>query len=300
MGKNVEDHNLLTTKTPRHQVEPPGLGLEKAEKTSRRLGDLVVKKISPRSCLRLCVAAGCLVAAAVVPARGADSRPPVKELLQKVDDLYRGTTSRGEMLMTVETPDWKRTMDLKLWSEGLDKTFIVILSPAKDAGVATLRVKKDMWNFFPRINKTLKVPPSMMMGSWMGSDFTNDDLVKETTLVDDYDSRYVGEEGKDGTWVIELTPKAETASVWGRIVLTVKAQGLIPVTEEYFDEHGEKVRVMRFSDIQAVGPRNLPMVMELTSLKKPGNKTRIRYKSIEFDVPLGSDVFSLQNLRRAR
>lgn len=233
------------------------------------------------------------------PVIGKEPVPPIREVLQKMDDLYRGTTSQGEMEMTVETPDWKRTLDLKIWSEGMDKTFIVILAPKKDAGVATLRVQQDMWNYFPRINKTLKVPPSMMMGSWMGSDFTNDDLVKESTLVKDYDARYAKEENP-GILKLELTPKAQTATVWGKILLTVKADGLIPVEEDYFDEHGEKVRALKFSNISTIGDRTLPLMMELTPLKKPGNHTVLRYKSLEFDVRLPSAVFSLQNLRQER
>jgi len=236
----------------------------------------------------------------ISPVAGAgENRPPVREVLKKVDDLYRGATSRGEVEMTVETPDWKRTMDMKIWSEGMDKTFVVILSPAKDAGVATLRVKRDMWNFFPHINKTLKVPPSMMMGSWMGSDFTNDDLVKESTFLDDYDARWAREE-KPGAWTLELTPKAQTATVWGKIEMTVKSGTLIPVEEDYFDEHGEKVRIMKFSGVQTVGSRTLPMTMELTPLRKPGNRTLLTYKSLEFDMPLDPSVFSLQNLHQAR
>lgn len=229
----------------------------------------------------------------------AADRPPVKEVLKQVDDLYRGATSQGEVSMTVETPDWKRTMEMSLWSEGMDKTFVVLRSPTKDAGVATLRVKKDMWNFFPRINKTLKVPPSMMMGSWMGSDFTNDDLVKESSLLDDYDATWSKEE-KPGTWALDLTPRAQTATVWGRIHMVLRAGTLIPLEEEYFDEHGEKVRVMRFRDVKKIGDRELPMTLELTPLKKPGNRTLLVYKSLEFDKPLPPSTFSLQNLRRAR
>jgi outer membrane lipoprotein-sorting protein len=234
------------------------------------------------------------------PFLAAAKRPPVKEVLREIDRLYRGSTSRGEMEMTVVTPDWKRTLRLKIWTEGMEKTFVVILSPKKDAGVATLRVGKDMWNFFPRINKTLKVPPSMMMGSWMGSDFTNDDLVKESTFIDDYNARYAGETGPEGTWTLELTPKAETASVWGKILLTFKREGLIPLQETYFDEHGEKVRVLRFSEVKTVGKRKLPLVMELESLKKSGHRTLIRYVKIAFDEPLPASVFTLQNLRQAR
>jgi Outer membrane lipoprotein-sorting protein len=231
---------------------------------------------------------------------GAQDRPPVRELLRRMDGLYRGQTSRGEIEMTVKTPDWKRTLDLKVWSEGMDKTFVVIRSPRKDAGIATLRVGRDMWNFFPRINKVLQVPPSMMMGSWMGSDFTNDDLVKESSLAGDYQARYDDREGPPGTWTLELTPKAQTATVWARILLSVRPGDLLPVEEAYFDGRGRKVRVMKFGSIRRVGNRLIPMEMELDPLTKPGDSTELLYRSLEFDLPLDPLVFSLQNLRRER
>ena len=230
----------------------------------------------------------------------AAAAPPAREVLQKMDDLYRGQTSRGEIEMTVETPDWKRTLDLKVWSEGMDKTFVVIRSPKKDAGIATLRVGRDMWNFFPRINKVLQVPPSMMMGSWMGSDFTNDDLVKESSLLKDYQARYVEGKGQAGTRTLELTPKAQTATVWAKIRMTFRTANLLPVEEAYYDGQGKEVRVLKFSSVQKVGDRLIPMEMELDPLTKPGNRTKLLYRSLEFDLPLDASVFSLQNLRRER
>jgi outer membrane lipoprotein-sorting protein len=228
-------------------------------------------------------------------------RPPAQEILQKMDDLYRGKTSQGEMEMTIENPDWKRTLRLKVWSEGMDKTFVVVLAPKKDANIATLRIRQDMWNFFPRINKTLKVPPSMMMGSWMGSDFTNDDLVKESSLLKDYEARYSDPKGKSSSaWTLELTPKARTPTVWGKILLTVEPGNLLPVREEFFDEHGEKARVLRFGARQKVGDRTFPTELELVSLKKPGQRTVLRYKDLRFNEPLDASIFTLQNLRRER
>jgi outer membrane lipoprotein-sorting protein len=227
-------------------------------------------------------------------------RPPVQEVLQKMDGLYRGQTSQGEMEMTIENSNWKRVMRMKVWSEGIEKTFVVVLAPKKDAGIATLRMHQDMWNFFPRINKTLKVPPSMMMGSWMGSDFTNDDLVKESSLLRDYKAKYSDEKGPPGTWRVELVPKAQTPTVWGKILLSIQSDSFLPVREEFFDEHGEKVRVLRFSDVQKAGDRLLPTQLEITPLKKPGQRTVLRYKNLRFDEPLDPSVFTLQNLRRER
>jgi len=233
------------------------------------------------------------------PVASAD-RPPAQEILQKMDDLYRGKTSQGEMEMTIENPDWKRTLRLKVWSEGMDKTFVVVLAPKKDSGIATLRIRQDMWNFFPRINKTLKVPPSMMMGSWMGSDFNNDDLVKESSLLKDYEAHYAAPKGQRGTWTLELIPKAHTPTVWGKILLTVDPGNLLPVREEFFDEHGERVRVLRFGELQKVGDRTFPTELELVSLKNKGQRTLLRYKGLRFNESLDASVFTLQNLRRER
>jgi len=227
-------------------------------------------------------------------------RPPVREVLQKMDDLYRGQTSQGEMEMTIENSNWKRVMRMKVWSEGIEKTFVVVMAPKKDAGIATLRIHQDMWNFFPRINKTLKVPPSMMMGSWMGSDFTNDDLVKESSLLQDYEARYSNGKAPSGTWTLELVPKAQTPTVWGKILLSIQSKSFLPIREDFFDEHGEKVRILRFSDVQKAGNRTLPTQLEITPLKKPGQRTVLRYKNLRFDEPLDPSVFTLQNLRRER
>ena len=116
-----------------------------------------------------------LIFTSFTPVALAQDQPPnVQKIIDKVDQLFRSDSSSGVMEMTVVTPHWERTMKMKIWSEGMDKTFLVITSPKKDAGTATLRIDNEMWNFFPNIDKVMKVPPSMMMGSWMGSDFTNE------------------------------------------------------------------------------------------------------------------------------
>ncbi len=225
--------------------------------------------------------------------------PTVEEIVKKSDELYRSATSYAEMEMQIETPDWKRTMRLKAWTEGMKKTFITILEPKKDAGIGTLKVGSEMWNYFPKINKVMKVPPSMMMGSWMGSDFTNDDLVKESTLLDDYTYRLIS--GPDATkYYIELIPKATTATVWGKIVITVDKSDLLPVTQEFYDEKGVKVRVMSLHEVKVMGGKKIPTVMELRSLTKPGNRTTIIYKEVQFDLKLDPDTFTLRNLQKQR
>ncbi len=223
----------------------------------------------------------------------------IQVLVDRMDRLYRSETSYAELEMEIRTPHWRRTLRMKMWTEGMRKTFVTILAPKKEAGTSTLRVGTEMWNYFPRINKVIKVPPSMMMGSWMGSDFTNDDLVKESSLAVDYHPAF-GTPGNDSVYEIVLTPREETPTVWGRIVLTIRKSDLIPVSYVYFDESGDPMREMTFSGPTDFGGRTLPAVLEMKPLKKDGHRTVIRYLDAHFDRPPAKDTFTRRNLRRRR
>ncbi len=155
----------------------------------------------------------------------------VKEILTKVDKLYRADNSYARVEMKIVNPDWERTMLMDVWSLGLNKTFIRILSPAKDKDVATLRIGRDMWNYFPKIDKVMRIPPSMMMGSWMGSHFNNDDLVKGSRLSDDYNLKITFQGRRDSEDIIEitLTPKPNAPVVWGRIIATARTSDWQPL-----------------------------------------------------------------------
>lgn len=229
----------------------------------------------------------------------AADKPDIKKILDNVDRLYRSEHSFGTLEMRIETPDWKRTLEINVWASGLDKTFIRILAPQKDKGVATLRIQNDMWNFFPKIDKVMKVPPSMMMGAWMGSDFTNDDLVKESTFLKDYDSKLIGPaKNSDNTqYYIELKPKEKTATVWDKIILVVKKDSSIPVRQEYYDDKGVKVRELVFKEVRKFGNKTLPAIMELTPFNKVGHKTIIEYKELKFDH-VDESIFSQMNLQK--
>ncbi|HNW83530.1 MAG TPA: outer membrane lipoprotein-sorting protein [bacterium] len=228
-----------------------------------------------------------------------DKAPDINAILDKMDKVYRSNTSEFELEMEIVTPDWQRTMKMKAWSEGMKKTFITILSPSKDKGIGTLKVDSDMWNYFPKVNKVMKVPPSMMMGSWMGSDFTNDDLVKETTFRDDHTAKLLESTEKD-IIVIELKPKESAASVWGKIIAKVRKSDYLPVSEDYYDEKGVKVRTMSFSGIKEMGGKIIPSVMEIIPLNKKGNSTKITYLNGKFDIKLDPETFSLRNLQKMR
>ncbi len=231
----------------------------------------------------------------------AQDRLGVNEIVDRMDKLYRSDTSEGRIEMTIVTKNWKRTIGMNIWSEGLDKTFIHITGPKKDAGITTLRKKTEMWNYFPKINKVMKVPPSMMMSSWMGSDFTNDDLVKESSMTSDYNARLINPgDAKQENYYIELVSKKDIPIVWARIIIVVRKKDYIPVEQSYFDEKGRKMRVMTFSEVKKFNNRSIPSLLEMRQLNKPGKKTVIRYIDIQFDLELKLDVFTLRNLQRKR
>ena len=222
----------------------------------------------------------------------------VEGLLDKVDRLYRSVSSHATMEMKIVTENWERTTVMEVWSRGMNDTLIKILSPRKDKGIKTLKLGNQMWNYFPKINKVLKVPPSMMMNSWMGSDFTNDDLVKENTLAEDYHAK-LEEHPSDPNqlYFIVLRPKNETVTVWGKISISIRRQDFMPVEQIYYNEDGEKKRVMEFSGIQQMGGKMIPAVMEMRTLNK-NSKTLIRYKSIDFKPVFSKSIFSFSQLRR--
>jgi outer membrane lipoprotein-sorting protein len=236
-----------------------------------------------------------------IPSRASfgDAVPGAAEIVDRMDRLFRSATSASTIEMEIVTPDWRRTLRMEIATEGMDKTFIRLMYPNKEKGVATLRIGTEMWNFFPRINKVMKVPPSMMMSSWMGSDFTNDDLVKESSLRDDYTHELVEPEGADPRYYyLELVPREGAAVVWGKVLFTVLRDGLMPEREEFFDERGALVRVMTFGEVRTLGGRRIPTVLEMQPLTRSGHSTVIRYIDAEFDMKLPVGTFTLRNLEK--
>jgi outer membrane lipoprotein-sorting protein len=222
------------------------------------------------------------------------------EILEQVDDLWRGESSFAEMTMDVVTENYERSMKLKAWSLGKEHSLFIITYPPKDRGVATLKAEEDIWNYLPRVNRVIRVPTSMMMANWMGSHFTNDDLVKESRMSEDYDSEVTFEGLRDGVNIYELTlvPKPDAPVVWGRIEITVIQETLRPTRSLYYDEDGVMSRIMTFSKIKMLGGREVPTVMVLIPEDKPGEKTVITYDSLELGLGLKPDFFSRDTLTR--
>lgn len=218
------------------------------------------------------------------------------DIIRHIDGLYRGNSSTATMVMTVVTPEFERSMTMDASSLGTENVLIRILEPRKDRGITTLKTDNEMWNFFPKINRTFKVPPSMMMSSWMGSDFTNDDIVRETDLTSQYQLEMSATPTK---YTITLTPRENAISVWGRIEYLVDRVAMLPITQTYFDDRGEQVRVIRFSERETFGNHTVPALMEVTPVRKPGHRTTVRFKALKLDPDgLSMQDFSLRNLKK--
>jgi outer membrane lipoprotein-sorting protein len=225
-----------------------------------------------------------------------------REIIDRVDRILRGESSRGMATMEVVTEHWERSMTLELWSLGTEYSLVRVTAPAKEAGTATLKSGQDIWNYLPKVDRTIKIPASMMMGSWMGSHFTNDDLVKESRLVDDYEivTSFEGEREEQEVWEFTLTPRPDAPVVWGRIEYQVRQSDLMPMWARYYDEDGELVRTMTFSDFRQVGGRLVPTRMDLHPAEDPDERTTVLYEELAFDVDIDESFFSLQSLKRRR
>jgi len=225
--------------------------------------------------------------------------PDVAAVLARLDDLYRSKSSIARMEIVVTSPRSTRTMRLKAWTRGEDDALIVIEAPPREAGTSTLRVGSNLWNFLPRIARTIRVPPSMMLGSWMGTDFTNDDLVKESSMHRDFSSRIDRRSDAPPGWWLRLDVKPGVVGRWARIDILVDDANL-PVEERHFDRKGRLARVMTFDETRTLGGRRLPAHLTLTPVDQPGQRTEMRYLELQFDVAIPNDTFSLSRLERGQ
>jgi len=232
---------------------------------------------------------------------GAMAETP-REIVQKADQLWHGKSSYSEGSMTVIKPNWSRKISMKAWMLEPDYALILITAPARDKGIVTLKRKNEIWNWIPTIQRVIKIPPSMMLQPWMGSDFTNDDLVRESSIVNDYTQSILGEEKVGGRlcYKIRLTPKPEAGVVWGKVLVWISKMGYLELKAEFFDEEGKLVKTMRASRVRKMGGRTIPTHLEMIPRDKPGHKTILDYQKIVFNIKIHPSFFSVQNMKRVR
>lgn len=225
-----------------------------------------------------------------------------EEIIKRSEENMRGMTMKGVMSIKTVRPSWSREMSINIWLKGDDFAMVLIKSPEKDKGVTFLKRKKEVWNWMPILEKTIKLPPSMMSQSWMGTDYSNDYLVKQSSLTSDFNSVLQNDSTIDlkPCWKVVLTPKENAAVIWGKVILFIDKTDYLQLRNEYYDEDGTPLNIVHATNIGKMGGRNLPIVFEMTLKEKPGNKTIITYQSIVFDGPIDDSFFSTENMKRIK
>ena len=225
-----------------------------------------------------------------------------KEVVRKADNLMRGESNFAEIKMVIHRPKWERTLEMKSWAKGDRYALIYITAPAKEEGQVFLKRGQEMWNWLPSINRTIKIPPSMMMQSWMGSDLTNDDLVNQSSIVDDYDHQILGKETQEGyeCYKIEMIPHEDAAVVWGKIISWISVENHYTLRNEYYNEDDELVNTEILSNIRDVGDRKIPTRFKVIPVEEEDYFTIMEFKNIRFNIEIEDAFFSIQNMKQIR
>jgi len=224
------------------------------------------------------------------------------EIVRQADRKLRGESSYGETSITIVRPDYTREMSMVAWTKGDEYYMILITQPARDAGSAFLKRGNEIWNWIPTIERTIKLPPSMMSQNWMGTDFTNDDLVKESSIVVDYEHRVLGEEEVEGylCWQVELIPLPDAAVVWGKILVWIDQKDFMQLKAEFYDEDDFLINTMRGSEPKEFDGKLLPSVLQMIPADKVGHMTVMHTKSLDFDLPIRDNFFTVRNMKSVR
>jgi outer membrane lipoprotein-sorting protein len=223
------------------------------------------------------------------------------EIVKRADDKMRGEESGiMEMSMQIIRPTWERTLEFKSWGKGTEKSLVLITAPAKEKGQTFLKLDREMWSWNPTISRTIKLPPSMLSQGWMGSDYTNDDLLNQRSIVNDYTHEITGTERIEDRdcYKIELLPKEDAPVVWGKIIFWITKTDDLVLKSEYYDEDEYLVKTELGRNIKNMSGRVIPTEFELIPADEEGQKTVVTIKSIQFNVPIDDSFFSIQNMKR--
>lgn len=214
-------------------------------------------------------------------------------IVGKAYDHMRGQTSLSEVDMTIHRPDFERTMGIKAWTRGRSDAVFCITSPVKDAGNGTLKLGHRMWTYNPNINRVIKLPPSMMSQSWMGSDFSNNDLSKTDSILNDYHHKIITENTAAGhtVYTIQSIPKDGAAVVWGKVQMRIRDDGIL-LSQEFFDQDMVPVKELSTQNIKMMGGRLFPALWIMKNLDEKGKYTSLTYKSLKFNVKLSDRIFT--------
>ncbi len=224
------------------------------------------------------------------------------EWIQRGDLLLRGDSHMMNASLHVKTNEWERTYKLRAWMEGVDHTFVRVLAPARVKHQGFLKVETRLWNYLPTAERTILIPPSLMLEDFMGSDFANDDFVKMSYLVRDYTHKFVGQEELDGytSHKIELWPKPDAPVVYGKLVMWLRVQDAAPLKTEFFDDRMQHIRTLNYSDFKTLSDRDYPMTWQMVNHVEEGHSTTITVHDASFNLPIPANVFTRRNLENPK
>ncbi|TVQ43375.1 MAG: outer membrane lipoprotein-sorting protein [Saprospirales bacterium] len=223
------------------------------------------------------------------------------EVLESMENVMRGESNYSEMTMTIVRPRFEREVSVRSWMMGRDHSLIIITAPARDRGTAFLMRQNNIWSYDPRIDRTTRMPSSMMSQSWMGSDFTNDDLVRDSDILDDYEHQILRTETYEGhlCYVIELIPKPESPIVWGKVLMWVTKDSYLQLRMEQYDQRGDMINEIKLDQIKNLDGREIPSRITVRPVDKSGHSTILEYKRMEFDIDISESFFTQDNMQRA-
>lgn len=221
-----------------------------------------------------------------------------QKIIEAGFDHYRGKASRATFEMVIHRPNWERRMQMDAWTKGTDRSLVRITAPAKDKDNGTLKKGRDMWMFNPKVNRVIKLPPSLMSQSWLGSDFSNNDISKSDSILNDYRHTVTGTTTHEGhmVYIIESIPKPDAPVVWGKQVLHIRDDNVL-ILQEFYDEDLLPVKRMTGGQIQMMGGRMFPKVWKMQETDKTDQYTLLRYHKLAFLEDLPDRYFTLNQLK---
>lgn len=241
-----------------------------------------------------------VIASLFIFAMGFAADDKALELVRKLEKNSRGETFSGDMNMTITQRGQSRQIAVRVWSRGRDEALIRVLEPARDRGTGNLRIKTNLWQYLPRVNKTIKIPSSMLFQSWMGSDFSNDDLVKSSSLEHDYEHKYIGEEKINDQLAakIESIPKPDAKIVWGKVILWLLPKEGALIQQDFYTEAGKLIKQLKGSDPKTFGKYTIPTKVSMQDFSRKESLTEVVYSKVEFDKKLSDALFTLKELEK--
>jgi len=242
-----------------------------------------------------------IILLAVAPSPAGTAQPDATQIVRDAVNHWRGLTSDSVMTMVIHRPDWERSMTMRAWTKGDDRSLVRVLEPRKDRGNGTLTDDDSMWTYSPKVNRVIKIPSSMMGQSWMGSDFSNKDVARADDIIDQYEHTILGVEEVDGVTVHEIQsiPHEDAAVVWGREVLRIRDDHVV-LTHRFYDQDDELVKTLTSLEIGEMGGRVIALRQRMNKVEAPDEWTEIQVVSVDYEIELKDSLFTLSNLRNPR